>query len=56
MALLLTMITPLNAHEGHTHPLGGVPLWQIVIVVGLAIGIYIGIKFWRKQRAKRQGE
>jgi hypothetical protein len=56
MPLALIMIYPVNAHEGHTHPLGGIPLWQIALVVGLAVAVYIGLKAWRKRRFEQHDE
>ena len=51
--LLLFMISAAQAHDGHSHPLGGVPLWQIVVVVCLALGVYIGLRAWWKRRSNR---
>ena len=51
--LLLFMISEAKAHENHSHPLGDTPLWQIVVVVGLALGMYIGLKAWWKRRSNR---
>jgi hypothetical protein len=56
MPLLLIIISEARAHEGHSHPLGGIPLWQIVVVVGLAVGVYVGFKTWRKRRTRQHDE
>ncbi len=40
------------AHEGHVHPDDSIPLWQIVIVIVLAIAVYFVVNAALKRRQR----
>lgn len=53
LAVAVNLIFVATAHDGHTHSLGNIPIWQIVLTVGLAVGIYVGLRLWKKWRSRR---
>ncbi|MDX1488163.1 MAG: hypothetical protein R3268_08190 [Acidiferrobacterales bacterium] len=38
------------AHEGHVHPDDGLPLWQIVTVIVVAVAVYFVVNAVLKRR------